>query len=222
MNNSFKEIDTSKWVRRTTYEWFKEFSNPTYCFNVKIDVSDVVNYSKQTGTSFFVNFLYIISRVNNEIESLRLRYIDDRVLLFNRIDATFTVKTTDGSFNNAGVEYTSDYEEFYKRAKEEINRRNGLTDNSKCYNQWEYDVFYSSCVISIDLEAISQPLDTNNKNSLNVPSIFWDKYRLENGKYIMLLSMTVSHVLVDGEQLSSALNLVRKYCSNFREIINKR
>ena len=221
MNNSFKEIDTSKWVRRTTYEWFKEFSNPTYCFNVKIDVSDVVNYSKQTGTSFFVNFLYIVSRVNNEIESLRLRYIDDRVLLFNRIDATFTVKTTDGSFNNAGIEYTNDYDEFYKRTKEEINRRNGLTDNSQSYNIWGYDVFYSSCVISIDLESLSQPLDTNNKNSLNVPRIFWDKYRLENGKYIMLLSMNVSHILMDGEELSSAFNLVRKYASSFKEIIGK-
>ena len=222
MANSYKVINTDEWVRKTTFTWFKKFSNPTYCFNVKIDVEDIVNYSKETGASFFINFLYIISRVNNELVPFRLRYIDDQVRLYDRIDATFTVKTTDGSFNNAGVSYTSDYEEFYHLTKEEINKRNGKTDNSQEYNRWGYDVFYSSCVISIDLEAISQPLDTNNKNSLNVPRIFWDKYRLENGKYIMLLSMTVSHVLVDGEQLSSALNLVRKYCSNFKEIINKR
>ena len=221
MKNAYKEIDTSKWVRKTTFEWFKKFSNPTYCFNVKIDVTDIVNYSKQTGSSFFVNFLYLICRVNNEVESLRLRYVDDRVLLYDKINATFTVKTTDGSFNNAGVEYVKDYNEFYKLTKEEINKRNGLTDNSQNYNVWDYDVFYSSCVISIELESISQPLDTNNKNSLNVPRIFWDKYRLENGKYIMLLSMNVSHVLVDGEELSEALNLVKKYSANFKEIIGK-
>ena len=103
MKNSYKEIDTNKWVRKTTFEWFEKFSNPTYCFNAKIDVSDVVNYFKQTGTSFFINFLYLISRVNNEIESLRLRYVDNRVLLYETINPTFTVKTTDGSFNNAGV-----------------------------------------------------------------------------------------------------------------------
>ena len=219
MANKYQEIDTSKWVRRTTFNWFKEFSNPTYCFNVKIDVSDVVRFSKETGTSFFVNFLYVICRVNNEIESLRLRYVDNRVLLYERIDPTFTVKTTDGSFNNAGFEYQRDYQEFYKLAKEEINKRNGLTDNSQNYNVWDYGVFYSSCVISIDLESITQPLDTNNKNSLNVPRIFWDRYRLENNRYVMLLSMTVSHVLVDGEELSTALNLVRKYCSDFKETI---
>ena len=221
MKNAYKEIDTSKWVRKTTFEWFKKFSNPTYCFNVKIDVTDIVNYSKQTGSSFFINFLYLICRVNNEVESLRLRYVNDRVLLYDKINATFTVKTTDGSFNNAGVEYVKDYNEFYKLTKEEINRRNGLTDNSQNYNVWDYDVFYSSCVISIELESISQPLDTNNKNSLNVPRIFWDKYRLENGKYVMLLSMNVSHVLVDGEELSKALNLVKKYSANFKELIGK-
>lgn len=221
MKNAYKEIDTSKWVRKTTFEWFKKFSNPTYCFNVKIDVTDIVNYSKQTGSSFFINFLYLICRVNNEVESLRLRYVDDRVLLYDKINATFTVKTTDGSFNNAGVEYVKNYNEFYKLTKEEINRRNGLTDNSQNYNVWDYDVFYSSCVISIELESISQPLDTNNKNSLNVPRIFWDKYRLENGKYVMLLSMNVSHILVDGEELSKALNLVKKYSANFKELIDK-
>ena len=219
MANNYKEIDTNNWVRKTTFNWFKGFSNPTYCFNMKIDVTDVIKYSKETGTSFFVNFLYVICRVNNEIESLRLRYVDEKVLLYERIDPTFTVKTTDGSFNNAGCEYKRDYQEFYKLAKEEINRRNGATDNSQNYNTWDYDVFYSSCVTSIELESMRQPLDINNKNSLNVPRIFWDKYRLVNDRYVMLLSMNVSHILMDGEELSSAINLVKKYCADFNKTI---
>ena len=217
--NAFKEIDTNRWVRKTTFEWFKDFSNPTYCFNVKIDVDDLVSFSKETGTSFFINFLYVICRVNNEFEPLRLRYIDGKVLLFERIDPTFTVKTIDGHFNNADFEYKKDYKEFYKLAKEEIDRRNGLTDNSGCYNKTGYNVFYSSCLTTIELEGMSQPLNTNNKNSLNVPRIFWDKYRLENGKYVMLLSMNVSHILMDGEDLSAAFNLAKKYCKDFKKIL---
>ena len=221
MSKGYIEIDTSKWVRRTTFEWFKEFSNPTYCFNVKIDVSDILAYSKESKTSFFINFLYVISRVNNEIESLRLRYIDNKVLLFDRIDPTFTVKTTDGSFNNAGVMYNADYETFYQSVKDEIARRNGLTDNSQVYNKQVFNVFYSSCITTIDIESATQPLNTNDKNSLNVPRIFWDKYRIENGKTVLLLSMTVSHILIDGEESSKAIQLVRQYCSNFKSIINK-
>lgn len=217
--NNFKEINVDKWVRKTTFEWFRKFSNPTYCFNVKIDVDDIVKYSKNTGTSFFINFLYVVCRVNNEVESLRLRYVDNRVLLFDKINPTFTVTTTDGHFNNAACEYISDYQQFYKLAKEEIARRSGPTDNSKTYNDQDYNVFYSSCLTTIEIEGMRQPLNTNDPNSLNVPRIFWDKYRLENGRYVMLLSMNVSHILVDGEQLSSAFNLVKKYCLDFKKIL---
>ena len=219
MSNNYQEIDINTWVRRTTFKWFEGFSNPTYTFNVKVDVTDILSYSKETSTSFFINFLYVICRVNNEIESLRLRYIDKHVYLFDRIDPTFTVKTSDGSFNNAYVEYTSDYQKFYELVKKEVANRSGMTDNSEVYNKPHYDVFYSSCLTSIDIEGMSQPLNYDDKNSLNVPRIFWAKYVLENGRYMMLLSFTVSHVLVDGEQLSSALNLVRNYSKNFKDII---
>lgn len=220
MDKSYQLVNTDEWIRKVTYEWFRTFTNPTYCFGVKIDISDVIKYSKETSTSFFVNFLYIISKTFNEIDSLKLRYVDGKVLLFNQIDPTFTVKTMDGSFNNAGFIYTNDYQEFYRAAKREINKKNKVTDNSRKYNSNEdYGVFYSSCITSIDLENFSEPLNTDNKNSINVPRIFWDKYRLENGRYVLLLNITVSHILVDGEELSSAFNLIRKYCADFQKTI---
>ena len=221
MESKFTVIDTDKWVRKVTFEWFKDFTNPTLSFSAKVDVGEVIKYSKDTNTSFFINFLYIICRVNNEIESLRIRYVDNRVLLYERIDPAFTVKTTDGSFNNARFTYTSDYEEFYKRAKETINERNGLTDNTRSFNIEEYSVFYGSCITTLELEAFSEPLNANDRNSINVPRLFWDKYRLEDGKYVLLLTITASHALIDGEQLSSAFNLIKKYCLNIKQLLSK-
>ena len=213
-------IDTTNWARNTIFNWFKSFNNPTYSFGVKIDVDNIIFFSKKTNTSFFINFLYIVTRVCNEIEPLRLRFVDNKVLLFNRIDPTFTVKTTDGFFNNAGFVYTSNYQSFYKLAKEEIEKHNGLTENPKNYNSDDYGVFYSSCITSIDLENFREPLNSDDKNSINVPRIFWDKYRLEDEKNVLLLNFTVSHILIDGEDLSKAFNLIRKYCLDFESIIS--
>ena len=36
------------------YRWFKTFDNPCYGFDVKMDVSEVVKYSKETKTSFLL------------------------------------------------------------------------------------------------------------------------------------------------------------------------
>ena len=217
-----RKIDIEKWNRRTNFKWFSTFTNPTFSFNVKIDVTDVVNYSKETKTSFFANFLYLICRVNNELEPLRLRYVDGEVIEYDVINPTFTVKTIDGVFNNAEFAYTSDYQEFYKRCREVVEQNNKKTLNPEEYNIPRYDRFYSSCLTTIELEGMTQPLNFNDKNSLNIPRIFWDKYRLENGRYVMLVNFTVSHILMDGEDLAKALNLLKQYASNAKDtIVNK-
>ena len=214
-----RKIDIATWNRRTNFKWFSTFTNPTFSFSIKVDVTDVVNYSKDSGTSFFANFLYIICRVNNELLPLRLRYVDGEVIEYDKINPTFTVKTMDGVFNNAEFEYTSNYKEFYQRCRDVVDKNNKETLNPEEYNIPRYDRFYSSCLTSVELESMSQPLNFNDKNSLNVPRIFWDKYRNEDGRIVMLLSFTVSHILMDGEDLAKALNLVKEYSSNFKKII---
>ena len=48
----YKVIDIEKWSRKKQYLWFSTFSNPDYGFNIDVDVTNVVNYSKETKTSF--------------------------------------------------------------------------------------------------------------------------------------------------------------------------
>lgn len=222
MKNKYQIIDLSTWTRRINYQYFSTFANPTYGFNVRIDITEVLNYSKETHTSFFINFLYIITLVNNDCPSLRLRQLDDMVVLFDTIHPTYTIKTDDGSFNNGFFEFTRDYQEFYQRCKKDIEENKKTTKFINEYNAPEYDRFYSSCLTTIDILGMNHPIDTNDKKSMNVPRIFWDKYIKENDRYYLTLNMTVSHALIDGEELSQAFNLVRKYCSNFKEIIKLR
>lgn len=214
-----RKIDIGKWKRRTNFKWFSSFTNPTFSFNVKVDVTDVVEYSHKTKTSFFANFLYLICKVNNELEPLRLRYVDGEVIEYDTIHPTFTVKTRDGVFNNAEFAYTKDYVAFYRRCRAVVEQNNKETINPAEYNVPRYDRFYSSCLTTIEIEGMTQPLNYNDKNSLNVPRIFWDKYRLEKGRYVMLVNFTVSHVLMDGEDLATALNLLKHYCSDFEKAI---
>ena len=52
----YKIIDTEKWNRKTQYEWFNSFSNPCYGIDIELDVTRIVQYSKASHTSFFINF----------------------------------------------------------------------------------------------------------------------------------------------------------------------
>ena len=53
----YKVIKLEELKKRKQYDWFKTFANPCYGFDVKMDVSEVVKYSKETNTSFFINIL---------------------------------------------------------------------------------------------------------------------------------------------------------------------
>ena len=220
MNDKKQIIDTSTWIRKVPFEWFNSFINPTYSFNVKIDVSNIVSYSKETNTSFFANFLYVVTRSINDVEALRLRLEDENVVLYDRIDPDFTVKTEDGTFNNAGFTYTKDYKEFYKRCRETINNNNKTANTLKDYNSSsKYNLFYSSCLTSIDIESMTHPIKAEDKESTAVPRIFWSKYILDNDKYYLMLNITVSHALVDGEDLALVFKKIKEYSLNFKEII---
>ena len=61
-----KKIDVEKMDRRKTYEWFKTFKNPTYGVNVNLDVTKLVKYTKETNSSFFINFLFSLLQLGRQ------------------------------------------------------------------------------------------------------------------------------------------------------------
>ena len=92
----YKVIDLDNFKKRKQYNWFKTFSNPCYGLNVKMDVTEVVKYSKETKTSFFINVLYLITIGLNSVEEMRLREVDGEIRLYDTINPTFTVMTNSG------------------------------------------------------------------------------------------------------------------------------
>ena len=82
----YKVITKEEFKKIKQYNWFKTFSNPCYGFNVKMDVTKVVEYSKRTSTSFFINALYLITIGLSSIEEMRIREVDDEIRLYDKIN----------------------------------------------------------------------------------------------------------------------------------------
>ena len=57
-----KEIDMETYPKRNQYRWFSTFQDPTYGFDVDIDVNDLVLLTQKRKQSFFIYFYYIILR----------------------------------------------------------------------------------------------------------------------------------------------------------------
>lgn len=207
----YKVIKSEQLKNQSQYRWFKTFANPCYGLNVKMDVSEVVKYSKETKTSFFVNILYLITTALNSIEEFKIREVKDEIRIYDTINPTFTVMTDVGIYENAGFKMVDDYKSFYKVAKEIIEKVKKQTSFKQTYNDsMLFDDYYMTCLPWISIEAMTHPLCENNNESLTVPRLCWDKYRIENGKYVMLLNITVSHCYIDGYTLSKGFAKIQE------------
>ena len=109
LRNIYKVFKSYELDNPSQYDWFRKFSNPCYGMNVKVDVTEVVKTSKESGTSFFANVLFLLTTALNSVTEMRMREVKNEIRLYDVINPTFTVMTDSGKFVNAGFKMTNDY-----------------------------------------------------------------------------------------------------------------
>ena len=215
-----KEINTNNWERYNTYTWFKGFSNSTYGVNVLLDVTKLVKHSKENNQSFFINALYIILKGLNSVDEMRMRLIDDKPYIFDDINPAFTVMTKAGTFENVRFKNINNYKKFYDKAKTVIEETKNKEKIEKCdYNPTNlYDEYYITCTPWLNFVSLTHPIP-DDKSSQCVPRICWGKFIENNGKYEMMLNITVSHIFVDGYPLSNTFNKIQELLNDVPNIL---
>ncbi|MDE7263680.1 MAG: hypothetical protein K2N64_03345 [Anaeroplasmataceae bacterium] len=216
----YKIIETNNWNRKKQFEWFNSFSNPCYGITIDVDVTEIVLFSKETKTSFFINFLYVIMKSLNSVEELRLRYINNEVRLYDLIHPTYTVMTKSSVFENCKNQMEESYSLFYASCHQTIESAKKQTMVQEGYNDKDnYDVYYITCLPWISYTAMTHPIPENNLESCSVPRICFGKYEEVEGRYLLTFNLTVSHALVDGYPCSKALNYLKENCLKARDIL---
>lgn len=215
------ELDIENSPRKKTYDWFKSFKNPTYGINVTMDVTKLVAYTKATNTSFFINMLYIVVNGLNKVPEMRMRFVNNKPVIFDDINPAITVMTENEVFENVRFENKKNYQDFYNLSKQEIDKakhETKLTDSS--YNLTDaWNEYYITCLPWLNFTGANQPM-TEELHSQTVPRICWGKYVNNNDKYEMTLNITVSHIFVDGLHISKAFNNIQEILNEVDKILN--
>lgn len=215
--NQRTKIDMKSWNRAELFEEFIGMRTSIYDMTVRMDVTQLVNYCKENGQSFFINYLYLCLRELNAIPEFRMRVHDGEPYLYDALDCSFTVANDYGYFVNRSTEYT-DYDTFYKnvsaiiaKAKTEKNThpKGDATDLSRT------DLLYFSCIPWVDYQSMTLPVITTPYGSSDqtyniVPCIGWGKYVQEGDRWRMSMHMKVSHAFVDGKPLADAFNNIQR------------
>ena len=205
----YKVLDMEKYYRKDIYRHFTMDCKCSVMITSKIDVSELVAYSKQTVTKFYINFLYVLTKALNTRDDYKMRYLyqEDKLVVFDKINTAHYVFHEDTeTFTVVYTEFSEDYQAFYDRCcadmeKAKQTRSYGL-DGSKL------NYFDASYIPWLSYEALHVELPDGH---LHFPPIInWGKYHSENGRLLMPVTVRMNHAIADGYVVSKAFLLLEK------------
>lgn len=90
MANQYMIIDEKTWERAMHCMIFRNSVEPAFCVTFEADITHFLKRIKKQGYSFTIAFVYAVCRCANDIEAFRYRFLDGKVVLFDKIDTAFT------------------------------------------------------------------------------------------------------------------------------------
>jgi len=212
---NYKIIDQETYYRAGVFRHFMEDCRCSTSMTARIDVTELVAYSKAKGTKFYINFLYILSKVLNSRDDYKMayQYASKELICYDQINLIQYVFHDDTeTCTPVYTTYYEDYEHFYKEALADVERakqtrKYGL--DAANHPNW-FDASYISW-LSYDSLNIELP----DGYPYFLPIVNWGKYREENGRLLMPVSVRLNHAVADGYLIAKVFKLLEEEIADF-------
>lgn len=190
--NSYKIIDESTWNRSFHAKIFRISVEPAFCVTFELEIADFLEFVRAQKLSFTMSLIYAAASAANSIENFRYRFLDGKIVLFDKVDTAFTYLDKETElFKFVRVPFEGTLQEYAKRASE-------TAINQKAYftGPLGNDVFAFSSLPWISYTHISH---TNSGAKDNATPLFdFGKYFERDGKTFIPFSVQAHHSFVDG------------------------
>ena len=172
-------------------------------------MTDLAVYSQQTGTKFYINFLYALAKALNSRDDYKMRYLyqEDKLVVFDKINPAHYVFHEDTeTFTIVYTEFSENYQEFYSNCCADIEK--GKQTRIYGLDGSKLNYFDASYISWLSYEALHVELPDGH---LHFPPIInWGKYKNENGRLLMPVTVRMNHAIADGYVVSKAFWLLEQ------------
>lgn len=217
MKPVFHPIDPATWERQLHFDYYYRQIKCKYNLNARIDITALLDYTREAGLKFFPSFLYIILRAVNENRAFRMGFDGEgRLGYWNFVVPSYTIfHPDDQTFSDIWSEYTDHFPDFYRTVCRDmetykdvkgIKARPGRPDNY--------------CPVSalpwLSFTGFNQ--DTYTESAMLFPLIRFGKYFPENGHTFLPLALFVHHAVADGYHSCKLINDIQDYAWRVKEL----
>lgn len=195
---------------------FINFNSTRYMMSARVDVEKLWKYCKESDKSFFVLTLGCMINAVNSVPRLKYRILDGKVVEYDHLDGVTPIMDEGNEvYKEMRVEIPQEFEDildwhdYVKELSSDIlsGRKEGFSLEMEKRDFTNIANF--SCIPWVDFDAISNCV----LNNLQIqPLITWGKV---NENYEMSVSITVSHVFVNGRDLGYFYENLQKELDSF-------
>lgn len=192
---NFEIVDMENFDRAAYFYYFME-AGTTIEFTARMDVTAAIGKCKSHSFSFQAFMLFSLYKAINAVDNFKYDVLNDKLIKWERIVPTFSSMNEDSKLFftlYADIqENCGDYDEQYKKTAERYAGATMIVPQGTL----PANAFNVSCIPWLHFEHFS----SNSKTMENriVRMVTYGKYVQADGRFILPLTIQVSHAIVDG------------------------
>lgn len=214
-DKNYKLLNLDTYYRKGVYRHFTEDCKCSTSITARVDVTKLYDYSKKTNTKFYINFLYLLSKTLNTRDDYKIfyRFQTQELLVFDKINPVHYIFHDDTeTCTPVYSEYFENYTKFYDGCLKDIEKAKSTREYGLDYfghPNW----FDASYISWLSYDSLNIELPDGHLHFM--PLVNWGKFREENGKKLMPLTVRLNHAVADGYLVASVFKILEKEIENF-------
>lgn len=213
-----QKININNWSREKTFQIFNNFDDPYTGVTTRLNITNLVEFVKNTNVSFYGTMLYFVLMSLNEIEHFKYGYGRDEqdnlnIYKYDEVAATATFLNKIGELNfTRYIKFTNDYIKFIKEFYGAKSDAENNVEYYKIPNQDNMNKIQVTCLPWIRFSNFKDSINKAEKSSK--PKICWGEYYKINNEYFIDFSLLVNHAFQDGIHIAMLINGLQSNISN--------
>ena len=212
---NYRVIDLDTYYRKGVFRHFSQDCKCSTSMTARIDVTELAARSRETGTKFSLNFLYLLCKALNSREDYRMGYLwqTEQLICYDVIHPTQYVFHEDTeTCTPVYSRYDADYQTFYENALRDLEQARLSRDyglDAANHPNW----FDASFIPWLSYDSLN--IELPDGYLYFAPIVNWGKYREENGRLMMPVSVRLNHAVADGFLLANVFRLLQREIEDF-------
>lgn len=192
------------YYRQQHFDFFLGYRTPFYSLTLEFEISRLKAFAEDNNYPVYLSLCYYFTRGIQPLKDFRYRVVDDRIVLYDRLDVAATLPAPDRLFSFAYFEYDPDVAAFHRQAE---SMASAAREQATLAESPESNHLLFTALPGVPFTgfAHAKPIDGTDAR----PRVAFGKFRSDGGRLLVPVGLDVNHIFIDGAAMGDLVERVQ-------------